>query len=296
MAEKVRDGWDKADVILKPVGGLLTALAVAVLGFLGSRALDAQQRLDAKVRLYAQLMSQREGADSSLRTDIFKTVLEKFMEPKAGGVKDKILALEILTYNFHDALDLAPLFRDAYGRIIEESESPEKPDEVLTARLFKLAREVSTKQIAVLREAGDERRAFISFDELEKSPTGIITVIEDELTMGTTGTQRGASMGTKRIFRVDVFHQDPNRKEILVRMNVFTPQGELILDRDFWVGFFDFPMIDNTRLSGDERCSVVLLNFDETSAEIALVYFPGSRASLKEKPFYDEVLDKLLEK
>jgi hypothetical protein len=293
MAGKAKDGWDKAGVILKPVGGLLTALAVAALGFLGSRALDSQQRLDAKVNLYAQLMSQREEADSSLRTDIFKTVLEKFMEPKAGGVKDKILALEILTYNFHDALDLAPLFRDVHGQIIEES--LQKPDETLMTRLFKLAREVSTKQIAVLREAGHERTASISFDELEKSPTRSITVIEEELTMGPGSTQRGASIGTKRTFRIEVLDVVPKRREILVRMTVVTPQEES-LDRDFWVGFFDFPMIDNTRLSNDERCSVVLLDFDEMSAEIAMTYFPGSRASLKEKPFYDQVLDKLLEK
>lgn len=293
MAGKEKDGWDKAGVILKPVGGLLTALAVAALGFLGSRALDTKQRLDAKVSLYAQLMSQREQADSSLRTDILKTVLEKFMEPKAGGMEEKILALEILTYNFHDALDLASLFRDVHGQIMKES--PQKPDEALMARLFKLAREVSNKQIAVLREAGHERRAFISFDELEKSPTGSITVIEEELTMGPAGTQRGASIGTQRTFRIEVFHVDTKRREILVRMKVLTPREES-LDRDFWVGFFDFPMIDNTRLSKDERCSVVLVDFEETSAEISLIYFPGSRASLKEKPFYDEVLDKLLEK
>src|SRR5262249_10105014 len=30
---KERDAWDKAEIILKPIGGLLTAVAVALLGF-----------------------------------------------------------------------------------------------------------------------------------------------------------------------------------------------------------------------------------------------------------------------
>jgi len=63
----------------------------------------------------------------------------------------------------------------------------------------------------------------------------------------------------------------------------------------FLVGFFDFPMIDNTRISGSQRVAVVLRDWlKDQSAEVAFVYFPGSRASLKEKPYYDEVLDELV--
>jgi hypothetical protein len=34
--------------------------------------------------------------------------------------------------------------------------------------------------------------------------------------------------------------------------------------------------------------------FGDPNVEITLVYFPGSRASLKEKPFYDEAMHDLL--
>ena len=42
----------------------------------------------------------------------------------------------------------------------------------------------------------------------------------------------------------------------------------------------------------DQRCAIVLNEFDPKSnfAEITVVYFPGDRASLKERPYYDEVL------
>ncbi len=61
----------------------------------------------------------------------------------------------------------------------------------------------------------------------------------------------------------------------------------------FWVGSFEFAMIDNTRLSSDQRCAVVLRGYETTSAQLTVVCFPGSRAALKEKPYYDDVLNKL---
>ena len=53
-------------------------------------------------------------------------------------------------------------------------------------------------------------------------------------------------------------------------------------------------MIDNTRISHSQRVGIALTRWNEgNSAEIKLVYFPGSRASLKEKPYYDEVIEQL---
>jgi hypothetical protein len=63
---------------------------------------------------------------------------------------------------------------------------------------------------------------------------------------------------------------------------------------EFWIGYFDFPMIDNTRLTHDQRAAVVLNAFEEGSADVTLAYFPGSYASLKEKPYYQEVVQNLM--
>jgi hypothetical protein len=53
-------------------------------------------------------------------------------------------------------------------------------------------------------------------------------------------------------------------------------------------------MIDNTRLERGQRCAVVLNSFNEQSADLTLVLFPGAYASLKEKPYYNEVLESVL--
>jgi hypothetical protein len=90
-----------------------------------------------------------------------------------------------------------------------------------------------------------------------------------------------------------VLRIDREKREMQVRLVENTSQKATGTDALFWVGFFDFPMLDNVRLSQGYRCSIVLREFEGESAEITLVHFPSSRASLKEKPFYDEILYKL---
>ena len=89
---KHRDAWDKAEIILKPVGGLLTAVAVALLGFWTSSYLREresresllQERLqtsETNARLYSELTSRREESESALRKDMFKSIIDSFLEP-----------------------------------------------------------------------------------------------------------------------------------------------------------------------------------------------------------------------
>jgi len=61
----------------------------------------------------------------------------------------------------------------------------------------------------------------------------------------------------------------------------------------FDVGFFDFPMIDNTRLANGLRCAVTLSAFTAASADLTTICFPGEYASLKDRPYYDEVIQRL---
>ena len=75
-----KDRWDKLAIILAPVGGLLTAVAVATLGFTGSRALERQQSSEAKLRLYSELMSRREESEATLRKEMFQSIIGSFFD------------------------------------------------------------------------------------------------------------------------------------------------------------------------------------------------------------------------
>jgi hypothetical protein len=107
MADLEKSGWDKVAIVLQPVGGILTALAVALVGILGSSFLNQRQDHEARVSLYTQLMSQRETSDTALRQEMFKSIVGTFLTKSTAQVEQKLLSLELLAYNFHQSLELS---------------------------------------------------------------------------------------------------------------------------------------------------------------------------------------------
>ncbi|HYQ86255.1 MAG TPA: hypothetical protein VES59_03325 [Bacteroidota bacterium] len=284
-----KDGWEKAKVILEPVGGLLTALAVAGLGYYGSRVLEQRQTIDSNSRLYSELMSKREESESALRKDMFNSIIGSFLQRggESGSLDSRILNLELLTQNFHESLDLKPLFLHL-ERQVSKIKIPAEHDDYLN-RLETVARDVTRKQMWVLEEAGKKFERRIDLDSLRNNPGGI------ELDNDTLAVDE-----IKRDFRIVALQADPRSKNVKIRLEVRTlgdssqaaPEANVV---EFWVGFFDFPMIDNIRLSHDQRCSVVLTEYEDDSADITILEFPGSHASLKEKPYFEEILHNLQE-
>ena len=108
---------------------LALPLVTLVLGYWFNSSLNERQQIDNNVRLYAEMMGRREEADSNLRKDMFNSILTTFMakDPTLKvtpdeQIRQEILSLELLAYNFHESLDIAPLFRDV-GRRIPSDES-----------------------------------------------------------------------------------------------------------------------------------------------------------------------------
>jgi hypothetical protein len=285
MAEKPeRDGWDKAAIILQPVGGLLAALAVAGLGFFGSQFLERRQAEETRARFYSELISKREEADSALRKDMFMSIIQAFLRPESTSIDDRIVKLELLSYNFHESLNLKPLFAQL-GLEISRSTAPTKRDQL--DRLEMVAREVARKEMVVLEGVGSSVERTVNFAEVAASPGGLAL---EPAKLKLAGIEREFALVVKKV--------EPVRKELLIRAEVRTPKGpsgDFETDEaEFWTGFFDFPMIDHTRLSHDQRFAIVVRNFGKSSARIALVDFPGSYASLKEKPYIQEMIKDLL--
>src|SRR5262249_22082100 len=120
-ARPPRDGWDKLGIILQPVGGLLTAVAGAILGFWTSSYGRSREQRDAALRermqtsetnarLYSELTSKREESESALRKDMFASIINSFLRVGPATAEQKMLNLELLVYNFHESLNLKPLF------------------------------------------------------------------------------------------------------------------------------------------------------------------------------------------
>jgi hypothetical protein len=281
---KPKDLWDKIGIMLNPMGGLLTALAVTFVGIKASRVLDQRQSVDTNARLYSELMSRREEAETNLRKDMLVSIVNSFLEPaKKDDLDAKVLNLELLAYNFHDSLDLRALFLDLQRRIARLSD-PGRHDYL--ERINRVAREITAKQIFSLEGYGKSFRRTAHFDELKAAGRAGIALEPETVTL------RGLSCQINiRVLRVDLA-----RQQLTLRLEVKAPERhpELADTRaTFDVGFFDFPMIDNTRLANGLRCAVTLSNFSSATADLTIVCFPGEYASLKDRPYYDEVIQKL---
>ena len=284
-----KDGWDKVQIILAPLGGLLTALAVASLGIFGSRALEQQQSSEAKLRLYSELMSRREESEATLRKEMFQSIIGSFFDPSSNSLDVQLLKMELLAHNFHEALSLTPLFLHLRRSILSAPISMASKRD-FESRLSSLAREVTRKQLIVL-EAGGRRHDWT------------LILSDSLLHAGATEQLSDVSLdldGVARRYRVTVMQADTSQRELKVNLEIETPTQpgvrEVASGRftvDFNVGYFSSPMIDNTRLSNDQRVAVVLTDMNAFGASVSLVVFPGSRASLREKPYYEEILRKL---
>ena len=287
-APRAKDTWDKVRIVLQPMGGLLTALAIAMFGFFTSSKLDQRQALETNTRLYSELMSRREESESALRKDMLVSIISSFLNPAQSDLNNDVLSLELLAYNFHESLNLKPLFLDLMRRIKRaEAGAPSVATKAeyadYTERLENVAREIARKQMIVLEGVG---RRFDRTIDLSGDPDG--TSLEPAvLTLDSVQTD----------FSIDVVRVDRANREVLVSVSIEAPdpaQGRQTKVATFTVSFFDFPMIDNLRIAHGQRCALVLTNFSEQSAELTAVLFPGAYASLKEKPYYNEVIQSVL--
>ena len=290
-----RDLWEKIGLVLQSSGGLLTAVTVAIIGLIGSSYLkdreikendyrQEEQLRESKNRIYIELTSKREEAESALRKDMFVSIIQSFLRPASASLDERVLNLELLSYNFHESLNLKPLFLYLERQIISSGDARKK--EYLD-RLYKVAMEISRKQMLVLESAGQKTDRIIDLENLKKNPGGV-SVEDATLTLN----------GIARQFSLFVLAADPKSRQINVRLEIRTPRDDKgnfdTSNAEFWIGYFDFPMIDNTRLPHDQRAAIVLNAFEDGAADITLALFPGSYASLKDKASLQEVLQNLM--
>ena len=304
-------------------------IVTLVVGYLLNSSISTSQTRDSNLRLYADMMGRREEADSALRKDMFKSILDTFVSssPSAKGEpEEQVLNLELLAYNFHESLDLGPLFKHVQRQLQSRAkDKSDTKDQNLLWRLERVAEEVKERQLAAISESGAIERGEL---DVTKAGAGAWSLGKSllhpkpgemrggaTLCLSFTSTDIGmATLETTptphyRQFRVEFLDFAKDRREVELALAVSKPldrerceqiqepaieRANIETEAQFWVGPFGFPMIDNTRLSRSERCSVSVIRILDNSVTVAISYFPASRASLKDKPYYDEVLQDLL--
>lgn len=295
-----RDFWDKFQIVMHPIGGLITALTIALVSYFGSEYLNRRQSNDSKIRLYTELMSSREQSESALRKDMFNSILGTILKD-SRSLDENILQLELLAYNFHESLNLMPLFVYMDRQIANEKDIRLKAE--YRKRLYKMAGDVISKQISSLEGSAARETMFVTFpaDSAGNKPVPAGDVAmnwKDSKVFYDTVNSGSSRTVYKRVAYLNALSYNVDEKTVNVRLDVETSVNDKFINmvtQEFTVDYFQFPMIDNTRLSNDMRCAVVMRDFAYPDfIEVDILYFPGSHSSLKERPYYDEVVKKLL--
>jgi hypothetical protein len=262
---------------------LAIPLALAWVSRTYERTALQHQALEARLRLYTELLSKREEADTNIRKDMFGKVLETFLRPGDSEVDQQLLKIELMAANFHESLDLSPLFRRLEAQI-KANTAPNKPE--LIKALESTARDVKERQIEMLELVGAKRDGTVDFETLAEGKA--ISIFDEELEfeepVATNARARKSPRAHKRHFNVEALEWDQAGRRLLIRTHDGSRQWM------FWLDAFDFPLVDFTRISGTERFTVALRTVSSRHAELSFIYFPSSRSGVKDKPYIDEVV------
>lgn len=289
----------------KAIGMPLATLVVTLVGgyFFTNLTKDREAR-ESNERLYAQLLTQRESSDAMIRKDMFGVVIKEFLtDAKQGDLNNKVLQLELLANNFSQSLDLAPLFKDLARRLVQGTGLSREKSAELRKRLDLTAANLIFRQVDSLARHGYSEGQQVSLRDWKKSfgkPFIDVTIPRSRLV---PSAERAPAPAAEQIrFSVEIIDVSLARREVEIRLRVdFPGETERDVDRHFWVGQYDFPMLDNTQLPDGLRTSVVMTEFfvpEEQGGDLEansfvkfhLVVFPAASASFKERQDYDDIL------
>ena len=238
-------------------------------------------------RLYTELLSKREDADMAVRQGIFNKVFDKYLPPDAKDIETRLVGLELMASNFHESVDIGPLFRQLDRELGLEGDSARQ--QFGRKELERIAEAAKSRQIEGLELAGIKRDFTVYLDELGGDKKQKLH-IEERLPrlMGDPGN--GLPM---RTLDIDATGIDLAHRRLQVQLSyVQRDQERQVL---IWASLYDLPLMTFTRISDDERVAVALrkLDTDTQTAEITVLYYPSSRSGIQDKPYIDDVLSRL---
>lgn len=330
METNKRDWVDVSSKVLPP---LLTAVLVALFGILGNSFLARQEN----ARLVTEMQINRETYYEEVRLRIFDKAIDNLTKPRTqnGDVGEtlsaNLLNLELLAQNFGSAISLSPIFlelkRDLDKSKLSASElgdnkaeSKEQLYKDLNKRLERLARDVTSKQIAVLEPQGKVVTVHIRFpEETSKVDCQLATKALANFSYTWLKSDYEKLKGdddqyvkiVKEAWDIDRYGRSDQHyafltvseinvceKTVKVQAKIERSQGSKSNEnpqsksvfRQFSVNYFNFPMIDNTLVGNQQRFAVTLDDFNidkKPNIVLKMIFFPSeyskqSRPNLRE--------------
>ena len=289
-----KDLWDKFETIFKTFIVLLVTTGIGIYTFRVSennRQEQAQiqeknrnmqielQEDNRAAQTLIQMMNARETAMSSLRTSMFSALLDHFL--KEDDVESQIVMLEMIGLNFHDSIQIKPMFE----RLDRKLDNDSNPSFTLRVLLRDAARTIIYNQLGQIQLTDDGNFCKFSLHKgesinpecLNQLELKLIDVLDDHILVR-TNTKDGQFVDFKKLRETDEGEIDPTASDF------------------FSVTYFDMPMIDYTQVNSDVpiRYSVVLLEVEPDKATIAVSMLPTADFSADNRYLFDEKVQEIL--
>ncbi len=302
-ANKQHDRWSRLESLAKVAAGFGTALGAILIPVMISSYTEESKR----AQVYMQIMTEREKKDTEIREKMFEALIKDYLGT-ANEISKKdvsyglslrrdLVLLELLTTNFQEFFDTAPIAKDIYERLVRYrgsvlDQADKREAMKLESKLIRVVRDIASRQAARINTFGSS--AFVSVNVGNDSNRGVcvrlytkeemthlfmpdgvtrIGAVSDEachlekqergLTSLLSTSQKGHSLQIKLI--------SATQTAVEVEVHVYADEfkgGRLIaslLHRAmpaFYVSYFDLPYLDNTKLADGSRFALVLRNLD----------------------------------
>ncbi len=259
---------DRFDLVIK----IVTAIGAVMTGIFLPLVFHISEEKNRESHLYIETMTQREKSDSDLRSKMFDSLIGSYFgKGMETNPEKQMLYLHLLTLNFQEFFDARPLFKDLHKTLTDEKKQE---------RLLAIAREETNRQVNMLTSP-------------DREPAEMVLCVTDTEECHKAGTFN-LKIKQGKLLPLDVRLKEVDSSSARVRISV-PPQTFPFKTAEFSVSFFDTPFMQNTKLADGTRFSFILKSVDTKSqiAEIEMITFPDAYMSLRDRPYFDEMLSRL---
>ncbi len=326
----------KIESIAKIIGGL----SIPIVGALVSVVLHMNAEENRKVQLFAEILSKRESADSSIRASMFNTLMDQYLgvltvdrsSDTVDNLRNQVVFLNLLINNFQEYFNSRPLFEDLYDRIKKLKEKQTAPEEIkklenLREEIIDISQSTAKKQEVMLSRIGVTKDVFVKVMEHKcvllydpgndlkiEGENGNLMDMQLEMVGKCDFLGEGVKLSKEKInelkgndrrfFAIQIKPIGIHDHEIKIEMAAFQDffEDNILVKREkvksiqFGVSYFDLPYMDNTRLFDGSRFAIVLRSiFSKQWVELGIISFREEFMSLRDRPFIEDMLNKLHE-
>ncbi|MEJ2469067.1 MAG: hypothetical protein P8Y51_08415 [Campylobacterales bacterium] len=301
---------------------IITAIAALAGSILIPWVLHINAQNNQKSQVYADIMSQREQSDTSIRSEMFKTLIQTYLgktDLTGSGpdtperLEEQLVLLALLTKNFQEFFDAKPLFEDLY-RKLSRRDDPRSMQ--LKEELIDLAGSTASKQAVQLASIGGFEEEvgltvggtycirLYNVDEVKNIPIsshGSCSTVPDASIPQNEACDREWSRKSKYHsieLTVEALKENAARVHLIVYEDLFGGRepaycsSRIGKEVSFDVSYFDMPFMDNTRLYDGSRFSIMLKELEPASntAGLEVISFKEEFMSLRDRPYFEQML------